>query len=72
MGGHMESMKNSARCKDGKVDPLNEPLISQPGNKGNAPQGDWRLFPVICNPVLHFSSGSLYGLIAELHDPHQA
>lgn len=37
--GRVESQKNSARFKGGKVDNLNEPLISQLGNRTCSSRG---------------------------------
>lgn len=38
-------MRNSARYKGGKVNRLKEALISQVGNMGTGPLGQWLLFP---------------------------
>lgn len=35
IGGGVESVRNSARCKGGKANSLNEALISQVGKHGN-------------------------------------
>lgn len=68
LGGKIESLKNGARWKGGKVDNLNEPLISQLANMGNCPWGEGMLFPVICSRILHFSSES--GFPAHIQGTH--